>query len=194
MQRSRSITGITFLALASLSCQTITNLVASATPIPTATPLPSPTPAPIDTPIPVAEYEVPDEGRDHIEFPTLGQYDHYPPSSGVHYGRILEWGFYQDEIPPEYWVHSLEHGGIVILYNCSADCQATEDALWQLMDSAPPEVVFNEVKILISPNSQIESPVVALAWGRQLDLDFPDYDTLLNFYQRYVNQGPELAP
>ena len=169
-------------------------LAATSTPIPTATSLPSPTPILTDTPVPVAEYEVPDEGREHIEFPTLANYAHYPPSSGLHYGRTLEWGFYQDEIPPEYWVHSLEHGGIVVLYNCSGDCQATEDALWQLMDTAPPEDVFNEVKILISPNSQIESPVVALAWGWQLDLDSPDYDVLLDFYQRRVNLGPELAP
>jgi hypothetical protein len=62
------------------------------------------------------------------------------------------------------------------------------------MRTAPPEDVFNEVKILVSPNSQIEHPVIALAWGWQLDMDVPDAGVLLRFYQRHVNQGPELAP
>jgi hypothetical protein len=91
-------------------------------------------------------------------------------------------------------VHNLEHGGVVILYNCTGDCTAVEAALWELIDSAPPEDQFNEVKILTSPNSQIESPVVALAWATQLNLDSADQDILLDFYKRHVNQGPELAP
>lgn len=140
------------------------------------------------------EYAVPDEGRYHIEFGQTAKYDHFPPSSGLHYGKILNWGFYNEAIPPEYWVHSLEHGGIVILYNCASSCKDTEDAIWQVVQKAPPEDQFNEVKILVTPNSQIDHKVVALAWDTELDLDEANYDILLDFYNRHVNQGPEAAP
>lgn len=189
------------LLLVGLGCQTIMSAIAPATAtpsepveLPTAPPLPLPTAEPLPTESTSGEFSVPDEGVFHIEFGTTGTYEHYPPSSGEHYGRILEWGFYEEDVPPEFWVHSLEHGGVVILYNCNEDCTAVEDALWELLDTAPAEDQFNEVKILTSPNSQIESPVVALAWGYQLDLDSVEYDILLDFYNRHVNQGPELAP
>lgn len=188
------------LSLVGLGCQTVTNLVTTPTrlPEPTLEPLPTEAililePTAIGSEIP-QEYEVPDEGRNHIEVGETAEYDHYPPSSGLHYGTILNWGYYNEEVPPELWVHSLEHGGIVILYNCPEGCSETEDLFWNLIESAPPEDVFNEVKILVSPNSEIETKVVALAWGIQLDLAEADHDILLDYYNRHVNQGPELAP
>jgi len=197
--RTLLLSALAFL-LVGLNCQAVTNLVSTPTTGPTATANLSPT-EPIlileptveglDTP---QEYTVPDEGRNHIELGNTASYDHYPPSSGLHYGRILEWGFYNEAVPPEFWVHSLEHGGIVILYNCPEGCKEAEDVFWDLVDNAPPEDQFNEVKILVSPNSQIETKVVALAWDTELDLDEADHDLLLDFYNRHANQGPELAP
>ena len=183
------------LLLFGLNCQTVLQLVATPTlpPTPTRKPESASTPIPLSTEVPT-EYAVAEEGINHIEDGQTATYAHYPPSSGLHYGRYLEWGFYDEAVQPEYWVHSLEHGGIVILYNCSTDCQEIEDALRLFMDTAPPETEFNEVKLLISPNSLIEHKVIALAWGWELDLETVNYDLLLDFYQRHVNQGPELVP
>lgn len=173
------------LLMTGLGCVTVTRMFEPPTP----TPPPTSTPAPVPT-----EYAVPDEGVAHIQLGDTGVYEHYPPSSGQHYGQTVEWGFYEEEVQPEYYVHNLEHGGVVILYNCPEACPDTEDALFQLINQAPAEDVFGEVKIIVSPNAKIESPVVALAWGWQLDLPTADTDVLLDFYLRYVNQGPELAP
>ena len=159
----------------------------------TAPPTPTPIPSPTLTP-PPTEYAVPDEGRFHIEVGTAADYAHFPPSSGSHYGQIPDWGFYRDPVPPEYFVHNLEHGGIVILYNCPTACPDSEKVFVTLLNSAPAETTFNEVKILVSPNAKIDSPVIALAWGWELDLPQTDLDLLLGFYNRHVNQGPELAP
>jgi hypothetical protein len=190
------ITAASFL-LFGLNCQTVTQIFTTPTPVPTSTPTPRPeptsTPISLPTPIPT-EYAVADEGVHHIEDGATATYAHYPPSSGLHYGRYLAWGFYEEEVPPEFWVHSLEHGGIVILYNCSTDCAEIEAELEQFMNTAPPDDVFNEVKLLISPNSLIEHKVIALAWGWELDLQTVDHELLLDFYQRHVNQGPELVP
>ena len=171
-------------ALITLACN-FGGLIAQ--PTPTLVPTPTPTPAP-------TEYAVPDEGRFHIDLGTAGDYAHFPPSSGPHYGQIPDWGFYEDEVPPEYYLHNLEHGGIVILFNCPTACPETEEVFFTLLNTAPPEDVFNEVKIIVSPNTKIDSPVIALAWGWELDLAQADLDLLLDFYNRHVNQGPELAP
>lgn len=172
-----------------MACMTVMGLLSPATP----TPLP--TVATTTTVIEASptEYSVPDEGKFHITVGDTGHYAHYPPSSGEHYGQPKEWGFYDEEVPAEYFVHNLEHGGIVILYNCSEACEGVKAALKAFQEIAPPEDQFNEVKLVISPNSKIESPVIALAWGWELDLQTVDPDLLSNFYLRYVDRGPELV-
>lgn len=107
MPKRKLLVPALILGVTSLGCQAISNLVGTPTPlpIPTAELIPTevslepdPTEVVSDTP---QEYEVPDEGRSHIELGTSDTYDHYPPSSGLHYGTILQWGFYNEEVPPE---------------------------------------------------------------------------------------------
>jgi hypothetical protein len=112
----------------------------------------------------------------------------------MHFGSYLNWGMYDEEVPPEFWVHSLEHGGIVVLYNCKSNCANAKQALKDFYSSAPPDSLFQKIKILITPNSKITLPVIALAWGFQLDLPNVNQEALLNFYQNHVNKGPELVP
>src|SRR5688572_1109535 len=60
---------------------------------------------------------VPYEGAPHVAFGTPVTYRHYPPASGPHWSPAHSWGVYDDRsIPPEWWVHNLEHGGIVFLF------------------------------------------------------------------------------
>src|SRR5207245_11759451 len=71
-----------------------------------------------------AVYSVPDEGRKHVPEGTPIPYQHIPPSSGNHYpppGAPKPWGSYKDAVGPGYFVHSLEHGGVVLLYTCSGN-------------------------------------------------------------------------
>jgi Protein of unknown function (DUF3105) len=193
------------LTLTGLACQTVTRLISPTTAVdPTlaaeattgvdATSMPELPDIATAEPSASAEYAVPDEGRYHIDLGATADYKHFPPSSGLHYGKILNWGFYNEPIPPEYWVHSLEHGGVVILYNCATTCKDTEDAIWKVVQNAPAEDQFNEVKILVTPNDKIDHPIIALAWDTELDLEQVDYAVLMDFYNRHVNKGPEDAP
>lgn len=145
----------------------------------------------------IPEFEVAVEGYDHIQLGTLAEYEHYPPSSGEHYSQQgiapIDWGMYAEAIPPEVWVHNLEHSGIVVLYNCGSPCPDLEDDLFSWADGAPLSK-WGNVKILITPNTQIESQIVALAWGWQMDLEEFDPDTLTEFYNRHLDQGPEDLP
>jgi hypothetical protein len=61
---------------------------------------------------------VPDEGRYHVPSCTPVPYVHNPPACGPHWPSPAAWGWHQNIVPREEYVHNLEHGGIVLLYNC----------------------------------------------------------------------------
>ncbi len=155
-------------------------------------------PAETATPRPSEELEIPVEGFQHVQPGTPLTYNHYPPSSGAHYPNPMRWAVYAEPIPEGNFVHNLEHSGIVILYHCPEGCPELVKQLQDFYDNTPPEDQFGEVKVLITPyDRELPAKVVALAWGFQLNLyqfDEADQEALLNFYQRHVNQGPEIIP
>src|SRR5437660_989147 len=60
-------------------------------------------------------------------------YKHYPPSSGHHYPSPAPAGISATAIPEGRWVHSLEHGYIVILYKPTAGGAPTDAQLRDIM-------------------------------------------------------------
>jgi hypothetical protein len=156
----------------------------------------SPTTTPALTAAPAAEeIEVPIEGFQHVPEGSSITYNHYPPSSGKHYPSPAPWGVYTDPVPEGTFVHNLEHSGIVILYHCPDGCPDLEQQLSDFYDQAPKDPEFGEVKILITPYArELPATMVALAWGWQLNLSEVDEARLLDFYQRHLNQGPEIIP
>lgn len=61
-----------------------------------------------------------DEGRDHVEVGKKVNYLTNPPNSGAHYEEWEKAGVYDKPLPDERLVHSLEHGYVIISYNCDA--------------------------------------------------------------------------
>jgi hypothetical protein len=141
----------------------------------------------------ISEVAVPIEGFDHIPQGETAVYDHYPPSSGQHWGVTAEWGIYANPVPPEVWVHNLEHSGIVLLYNCPDGCPDLVEDLTNWSRNAP-DSKWGYPKILMFPDDRIESQIVALAWGWQLDMDRFDGGMLNVFYTRHIDNGPEDVP
>ena len=78
-------------------------------------------------------HQVPMEGnRQHNPAGTAIQYKNRPPSSGDHYDQPWGYGVVEREVATGSWVHTLEHGGIVILYNCPNN--SCPDVVNQLRD------------------------------------------------------------
>ena len=65
--------------------------------------------------------KLPDRGQEHIPQGTKTTYQDYPPASGKHWPVWAPWGIYKEALPRRF-VHNLEHGGIVVLYNCATPC------------------------------------------------------------------------
>ncbi|HLQ32687.1 MAG TPA: DUF3105 domain-containing protein [Chloroflexota bacterium] len=118
---------------------------------------------------------------------------HYPPTFGNHYATWRPPGVYDSPVPEGNFVHDLEHGGIVILYNCPSGCPDLVNQLRGLLTSLPRSSQFNEVKLVVSPNSKIEHQLAVLAWDWQLDLDSFDGTKIRAFYDAHVDRGPEKA-
>jgi len=148
---------------------------------------------------------VPDEGRNHVDASTTPTYKFYPPASGPHYSATgiapVPWKTIATSSSPlaeGQYIHNLEHGGMAILYNCpsGADCTTLQNALENyVMNLAPIEPTFGEVKVVMTPYSQgMQKKVALLAWDYIEFLDAYDQNAITQFYENHVDKGPEAIP
>lgn len=104
-----------------------------------------------------------------------------PPVGGDHHPTWQNCGFYDEPVVEEHAVHSLEHGAVWLTYDPSLP-DADVDRLADLTDRHP--------YLLVSPYDGLAAPVVASAWGVQLELDGASDERLEPFLVRYL-QGPQ---
>jgi hypothetical protein len=131
-----------------------------------------------------------DAGRDHIGTGQAhGAYTSNPPASGAHYADAPRWGSYDQPLPDELLIHGLEHGGIVIGYNCAEACPELAAQLKALVSEYP-------AKVVLAPRPNKDNPyrITATAW-RWLD-GFNDFDAarIRAFIAAHKDKGPELVP
>ena len=136
---------------------------------------------------------MPDEGYQHVPEGTGATYGHQPPTSGQHWPRWAAWEFQAREVPPEVWVHNLEHGGIVILYRCDAPCPDLIQQLQELYTSFP-KSKHGHVKLLTTPHQKLKTRLAILAWTWIDEMEEFDRQRFLRFYQAHVDKGPEDVP
>jgi hypothetical protein len=125
-------------------------------------------------------YEVSE--RAHLTRPVA--YAQIPPVGGDHFPIWQNCGFYGAPILNENGVHSMEHGAVWITYRPDL---ASEQV------SALRNMARRQSHVLVSPNSDLPSLVVASAWGKQLQLEStsdPRLDEFLRAF-RLGRQAPE---
>ena len=99
------------------------------------------------------------------------------PAGGAHAPIWQNCGYYSQPIEAENAVHSLEHGAVWIAY--SPDLPAAQvDILRGLSSSSG--------KVLVSPVTGLDDPVVATAWGYQLRLDNAEDPRLTQFIVEFA--------
>ncbi|KUG53731.1 hypothetical protein AVL62_02905 [Serinicoccus chungangensis] len=107
-------------------------------------------------------------------------YDSPVPPGGPHHPAWWDCGVYEEEVPTEHAVHSLEHGAVWLTYQPDLPADQVE-VLAALGD---------EEYMLVSPVADQESPVMATSWNHQLELDTADERTLQAFIREY-RQAPD---
>ena len=124
----------------------------------------------------------PNEGRAHVASGETVAYATATPTSGTHSVNSPRCGVLDQQLPPEFAVHALEHGGVVIWH---------QPTLGDDVVSGLREIVnrFDD-RVILSPNDRLTDPVVATAWLRLKAYDGADPE-IADFIETYRNRGPE---
>ena len=126
----------------------------------------------------VQDIEVGPAGQ-HIESEV--EYEQTPPAGGEHDPVWQNAGYYPEPIRDENAVHTLEHGAVWIAYRPDLP----QDQVDQLR-----EIAQSESCVLVSPYPDLDAPIVATAWGKQMTLENADDPDLERFVRAYL-QGPQ---
>ncbi len=159
---------------------------------------------------------VADLGRGHVPVGTEVFFNSNPPTSGPHYevwtrAAILD-------APPDdrFLVHSLEHGYIIMSYNCDTQnpiiAQINEASLSARLATDAASLsepfkssdcttlkdnltrVFDEKgkrKLVVAPRPELNVPIALTAWNRIQKFDSFDEEAIKSFIDAYRDQGPE---
>jgi hypothetical protein len=137
------------------------------------------------------EVRVAIEGGTHVPEGTAVTYAANPPSSGNHWPCWAKWGVASTVLPPERYVHNLEHGGVVLLYRCTAAaCDDAKNAL-AAVAAAAPDAPTGGHRLVVNADATLPTAFAAVAWGWTYTSDTVDQANLLCFIQAHEGQGPE---
>ncbi|MGH2768512.1 MAG: DUF3105 domain-containing protein [Candidatus Methylomirabilales bacterium] len=121
------------------------------------------------------------EGVAHLKFgDPPPAYKTNPATSGSHLENPALWGPYPGTtIPPEIYVHNMEHGGVVI----HTKPLPSEEVI---------EVVESyEVGVIVHPNPAIDRPIAITSWQHLQTCDRVSVPVIRAFIKQRCGRGPE---
>ena len=134
----------------------------------------------------------PIEGETHVPDCSMVSYVSNPPSSGNHYPDLAAYHPYSTPVPRGFWVHDLEHGGIVVTYQCGDGCDALAARIAAWVDTLPPDPSCGDARrVTVTPDPLLDVPVAASAWGWTLRATCFDEAEFTRFYSEHVGMAPE---
>ena len=130
------------------------------------------------------------EGAAHVPDGTKIAYRHNPPHSGDHYSAWeTRRGEHAKPVPRGRYVHNLEHGHVLLLYDCPRGCAQGLSVLRQVLAKRP------RASLILTPDPLLDPPrFAAVAWRWVYETDAPDLATLLCFVDQHLGLAPEDAP
>lgn len=120
-----------------------------------------------------------DQGRQHLQPGDRKHppFNSSPATSGWHWEMHAASHFLHGYLDPEIQVHELEHGAVIVQYNCD-NCPDLLARLWRLQNERS--------NVIIAPNSkELKSRIVLTAWTKMLMLDDWDEAKAQAFIQKY---------
>ncbi len=125
--------------------------------------------------------------RNHVSEGQTVEYNSIPATSGDHWPRWSQCGFFEEALPDERTVHNLEHSNIVVSYNLTTPEEV--DELRDVMGSVGLAGVLGVTRFY----DKIQPGTVALsAWGVSDTMQGIDEERINTFFRTYGgNLGPE---
>lgn len=130
----------------------------------------------------------------HVAQCTPISYATNPPTSGPHYPLWARFKAYADRVPRGFWVHAMEHGAVVVTYNCPGGCAADVAALIAYLDARPADPLCTAPvrnRFIVTPDPLLDTTFAASAWGWSLRADCFDLPALGAFIDAHYAQAPE---
>jgi hypothetical protein len=135
-----------------------------------------------------------DEGAYHIPCTSATNYQTVPPSSGNHFGCWPEYRTFDVPVPWGNLVHALEHGAVVIVYNCgSAGCPDEVALAQNFVDNLPPDTACPAHRVILAPDPTLDVRWAATAWTWTLRADCFDAVAFGKFYTDHYGMGREVV-
>ena len=115
--------------------------------------------------------------------PPEGGYSTSPPTSGPHSPQVPSWGE-QNGLSEQLQVHALEHGGVLVQYNCSPGCP-------QLVIQLENITREYDRGVILAPYSRMDALIALTSWGRIDLLDEFDLERIEEFVSKNRGHAPE---
>lgn len=115
-----------------------------------------------------------DNAAGHVEGAV--DYPQTPPAGGEHNPVWLNCGVYDEPVPNEAAVHSLEHGALWVTYDAE---KVMGDELATLKSKLP------STYVVLSPFTGLDAPIVLSGWNTQLKLDDAADPRIPAFFEEY---------
>lgn len=132
--------------------------------------------------------------RHHLEPCSPVEYTLNPPVGGPHYSIWASFGTYDAPVPWGFLVHSLEHGAVVLAYNCPNGCPDVL-AAFERIRAATSDPACRETadlnRIIIVPDPDLDVPIAALAWEHAYLATCLDEPSLAAFVVAHYAHAPE---
>ncbi len=129
-------------------------------------------------------------GANHVTEAPL-EYERHPPATGPHRPRWARWGEY-DFLPPQRWLHNLEHGGVAFLYHPCAPA-ALVDELRAVIRGFPDDD-GGPFRWVLTPYVDLPSAVAVVAWGHVYSAECVRADEIGAFVGAHYRRAPEDVP
>jgi hypothetical protein len=153
--------------------------------------------------VPVADYPYPIEMLPN-EAPTSenrhfqeGEFEGFnthkyltdPPTSGKHVGELAQAGAYDaPPVPNEVALHNMEHGYVIVWYNCNADPMLLSDdcaAIGNELKSVVQPLIATGRNIVLTPHLTMEPRIALTAWQFLDVMDEPDEERIATFIETF---------
>jgi Protein of unknown function (DUF3105) len=106
-------------------------------------------------------------GRTHIPSGQPYNYNSNPPTSGPHTSAVATPGVHEEPVPKETAVHNMEHGQVVVWYNCNAPQPLNADAcntLKQSLAGVVSDALERNKRVVMTPYSDMDHTIALTAW------------------------------
>ena len=158
---------------------------------------------------PIPGKEMPNQGRDHVSEKEWGKfkYNSNPPTSGPHDAVWTKGGMYNQPQGDGHLVHSLEHGYVIISYNCGIITQnpelrtensGTESAemdkgCLDFVSKLKEKVEKDSWKLILIARPTLDTNFALTAWTRidKFKTEEATMERVDNFIDSLRNHGPE---